>query len=82
MVFRLGYKAIAEIRCVTEERGVGIKGDTPFLHAQLFSLFLQDISGLQDHEFRTRFPESPALLYQVRLGDEKLQVCIHKGCQW
>ncbi|XP_020314964.1 actin-related protein 8 isoform X1 [Oncorhynchus kisutch] len=33
----------------------------------------QDISGLQDHEFRTRFPESPALLYQVRLGDEKLQ---------
>uniref|UniRef100_A0A667XB72 Actin-related protein 8 n=2 Tax=Myripristis murdjan TaxID=586833 RepID=A0A667XB72_9TELE len=33
----------------------------------------QDISGLQDHEFRTRFPEAPALLYQVRLGDEKLQ---------
>ncbi|KAM4610829.1 actin-related protein 8 isoform 1-T1 [Polymixia lowei] len=33
----------------------------------------QDISGLQDHEFRTCFPESPALLYQVRLGDEKLQ---------
>ncbi|AWP09428.1 putative actin-related protein 8 [Scophthalmus maximus] len=33
----------------------------------------QDISGLQDHEFQTRFPESPALLYQVRLGDEKLQ---------
>lgn len=34
----------------------------------------QDISGLQDHEFQTRFPEAPALLYQVRLGDEKLQV--------
>lgn len=33
----------------------------------------QDISGLQDHEFRTRFPESQALLYQLRLGDEKLQ---------
>ncbi|XP_028850073.1 actin-related protein 8 [Denticeps clupeoides] len=33
----------------------------------------QDISGLQDHEFRTRFPESPTLLYQIRLGDEKLQ---------
>lgn len=34
----------------------------------------QDTSGLQDHEFQTRFPEAPALLYQVRLGDEKLQV--------
>uniref|UniRef100_A0A3Q1CT58 Actin-related protein 8 n=1 Tax=Amphiprion ocellaris TaxID=80972 RepID=A0A3Q1CT58_AMPOC len=33
----------------------------------------QDMSGLQDHEFQTRFPEAPALLYQVRLGDEKLQ---------
>uniref|UniRef100_A0A3Q2C7B5 Actin-related protein 8 n=1 Tax=Cyprinodon variegatus TaxID=28743 RepID=A0A3Q2C7B5_CYPVA len=33
----------------------------------------QDISGLQDHEFQTRFPETPALLYQIRLGDEKLQ---------
>ncbi|XP_048873765.1 actin-related protein 8 [Brienomyrus brachyistius] len=33
----------------------------------------QDISGLQDHEFRTRFPDSPTLLYQLRLGDEKLQ---------
>ncbi|XP_016348539.1 LOW QUALITY PROTEIN: actin-related protein 8-like [Sinocyclocheilus anshuiensis] len=33
----------------------------------------QDISGLQDHEFRTRFPDSPVLLYQLRLGDEKLQ---------
>uniref|UniRef100_A0A3B4YQG9 Actin related protein 8 n=1 Tax=Seriola lalandi dorsalis TaxID=1841481 RepID=A0A3B4YQG9_SERLL len=33
----------------------------------------QDTSGLQDHEFQTRFPEAPALLYQVRLGDEKLQ---------
>lgn len=36
--------------------------------------FQQDISGLQDHEFQTRFPEAPALLYQIRLGDEKLQV--------
>uniref|UniRef100_A0A4W6C4M6 Actin related protein 8 n=1 Tax=Lates calcarifer TaxID=8187 RepID=A0A4W6C4M6_LATCA len=34
----------------------------------------QDISGLQDHEFQTRFPEAQALLFQVRLGDEKLQV--------
>ncbi|KAM6976476.1 actin-related protein 8 [Aplochiton taeniatus] len=33
----------------------------------------QDMSGLQDHEFRTRFPESPTLLYQLRLGDEKMQ---------
>uniref|UniRef100_A0A3Q3X7J4 Uncharacterized protein n=1 Tax=Mola mola TaxID=94237 RepID=A0A3Q3X7J4_MOLML len=33
----------------------------------------QDISGLQDHEFQTRFPEAPAFLYQVRLGDEKLE---------
>ncbi|XP_051526120.1 actin-related protein 8 [Myxocyprinus asiaticus] len=33
----------------------------------------QDISGLQDHEFRTRFPDCPVLLYQLRLGDEKLQ---------
>uniref|UniRef100_A0A671R0V9 Actin-related protein 8 n=1 Tax=Sinocyclocheilus anshuiensis TaxID=1608454 RepID=A0A671R0V9_9TELE len=33
----------------------------------------QDISGLQDHEFRTCFPDSPVLLYQLRLGDEKLQ---------
>ncbi|XP_061592580.1 actin-related protein 8 isoform X2 [Cololabis saira] len=33
----------------------------------------QDISGLQDHEFQTRLPEAPALLYQIRLGDEKLQ---------
>uniref|UniRef100_A0A8B9L9S2 Actin-related protein 8 n=1 Tax=Astyanax mexicanus TaxID=7994 RepID=A0A8B9L9S2_ASTMX len=33
----------------------------------------QDICGLQDHEFRTRFPESPVLLYQLRIGDEKLQ---------
>lgn len=37
-------------------------------------LFPQDISGLQDHEFQTRFPDAPALLYQVRLGDEKIQV--------
>lgn len=34
----------------------------------------QDISGLQDHEFQIRHPDSPALLYQFRLGDEKLQV--------
>ncbi|KAL7827600.1 hypothetical protein SRHO_G00333180 [Serrasalmus rhombeus] len=33
----------------------------------------QDICGMQDHEFRSRFPDSPVLLYQLRLGDEKLQ---------
>ncbi|XP_071982808.1 actin-related protein 8 isoform X1 [Engystomops pustulosus] len=33
----------------------------------------QDICGLQDHEFQVRHPDSPALLYQMRLGDEKLQ---------
>lgn len=38
----------------------------------------QDISGLQDHEFQIRHPDSPALLYQFRLGDEKLQVIY--GC--
>ncbi|OCT58062.1 hypothetical protein XELAEV_18002559mg [Xenopus laevis] len=36
----------------------------------------QDISGLQDHEFQVRHPGSPALLYQLRLGDEKLQAPI------
>ncbi|XP_046896340.1 actin-related protein 8 [Hypomesus transpacificus] len=40
---------------------------------EVFCHLDQDISGLQDHEFRTRFPEAPALLYQIRLGDEKLQ---------
>uniref|UniRef100_A0A672MU69 Actin related protein 8 n=1 Tax=Sinocyclocheilus grahami TaxID=75366 RepID=A0A672MU69_SINGR len=38
-----------------------------------FCHLYQDISGLQDHEFRTCFPDSPVLLYQLRLGDEKLQ---------
>ncbi|XP_069592807.1 actin-related protein 8 isoform X2 [Ranitomeya imitator] len=33
----------------------------------------QDVCGLQDHEFQVRRPDSPALLYQMRLGDEKLQ---------
>ncbi|XP_053326025.1 actin-related protein 8 [Spea bombifrons] len=33
----------------------------------------QDISGVQDHEFQVRHPDAPALLYQFRLGDEKLQ---------
>ncbi|XP_053576718.1 actin-related protein 8 [Bombina bombina] len=33
----------------------------------------QDICGLKDHEFQVRHPDSPALLYQLRLGDEKLQ---------
>ncbi|XP_013912406.1 PREDICTED: actin-related protein 8 [Thamnophis sirtalis] len=33
----------------------------------------QDLSGLKDHEFQVRHPDSPALLYQLRLGDEKLQ---------
>lgn len=42
----------------------------------------QDISGLQDHEFQTRFPEAPALLYQVRLGDEKLQVLVYFRLCW
>uniref|UniRef100_A0A8C8A5Q9 Actin related protein 8 n=1 Tax=Oryzias sinensis TaxID=183150 RepID=A0A8C8A5Q9_9TELE len=40
---------------------------------EIFCHLNQDISGLQDHEFQTRFPEAPALLYQIRLGDEKLQ---------
>ncbi|XP_056454435.1 actin-related protein 8 isoform X1 [Gadus chalcogrammus] len=40
---------------------------------ELFCHLNQDISGLQDHEFRMRFPEAPALLYHIRLGDEKLQ---------
>uniref|UniRef100_A0A8C4IPM7 Actin-related protein 8 n=1 Tax=Dicentrarchus labrax TaxID=13489 RepID=A0A8C4IPM7_DICLA len=40
---------------------------------EIFCHLDQDISGLQDHEFQTRLPESPALLYQVRLGDEKLE---------
>lgn len=40
-----------------------------------FSMFYyQDLSGLKDHEFQVRHPDSPALLYQLRLGDEKLQV--------
>ena len=43
-----------------------------FIYSSFF--IPQDISGLQDHEFRTRFPEAPALLYHIRLGDEKLQV--------
>ncbi|XP_072328584.1 actin-related protein 8 isoform X1 [Scyliorhinus torazame] len=33
----------------------------------------QDISGIQDHEFKVRQPDSPALLFQLRQGDEKLQ---------
>ncbi|XP_032825583.1 actin-related protein 8 [Petromyzon marinus] len=33
----------------------------------------QDISGFQDHEFQVRQPDSVALLYQFKLGDEKLQ---------
>lgn len=42
----------------------------------------QDISGLQDHEFQIRHPDSPALLYQFRLGDEKLQVTSRRMCSW
>lgn len=42
--------------------------------SKCFSGSNQDISGLQDHEFQTRFPEAPAFLYQIRLGDEKLEV--------
>uniref|UniRef100_A0A4W3GXH7 Actin-related protein 8 n=1 Tax=Callorhinchus milii TaxID=7868 RepID=A0A4W3GXH7_CALMI len=33
----------------------------------------QDISGIRDHEFKIRRPDSPVLLYQLRQGDEKLQ---------
>uniref|UniRef100_A0A8C4NC82 Actin related protein 8 n=1 Tax=Eptatretus burgeri TaxID=7764 RepID=A0A8C4NC82_EPTBU len=33
----------------------------------------QDISGIQDHEFKLRLPDSPPLLYRLKLGDEKLQ---------
>uniref|UniRef100_A0A8C5WKG0 Actin-related protein 8 n=2 Tax=Leptobrachium leishanense TaxID=445787 RepID=A0A8C5WKG0_9ANUR len=33
----------------------------------------QDVCGIQDHEFQVRRPDAPALLYQMRLGDEKLQ---------
>lgn len=49
--------------------------DCQLLHTlkETFCHLDQDICGLQDHEFQTRFPEAPALLYQIRLGDEKLQ---------
>ncbi|KAM5148377.1 actin-related protein 8 isoform 2-T2 [Mantella aurantiaca] len=40
---------------------------------ETFTHLDQDICGLQDHEFQVRHPNSPALLYQMRLGDEKLQ---------
>ncbi|XP_072277039.1 actin-related protein 8 [Pyxicephalus adspersus] len=40
---------------------------------ETFTHLDQDICGLQDHEFQVRRPDSPALLYQMRLGDEKLQ---------
>uniref|UniRef100_UPI00358F88E1 actin-related protein 8 n=1 Tax=Myxine glutinosa TaxID=7769 RepID=UPI00358F88E1 len=33
----------------------------------------QDISGIQDHEFKLRLPDSLPLLYRLKLGDEKLQ---------
>ncbi|CAB1420015.1 unnamed protein product [Pleuronectes platessa] len=54
---------------------LGSRLDTQLLQQlkETFCHLNQDISGLQDHEFQTRFPEAPALLYQVRLGDEKLQ---------
>ncbi|XP_067268978.1 actin-related protein 8 isoform X2 [Pseudorasbora parva] len=54
---------------------LGNKLDSVLLHQlkESFCHLDQDISGLQDHEFRTRFPDSPVLLYQLRLGDEKLQ---------
>ncbi|CAI9549438.1 unnamed protein product [Staurois parvus] len=40
---------------------------------ETFTHLDQDICGLQDHEFQVRRPDAPALLYQLRLGDEKLQ---------
>ncbi|XP_029456757.1 actin-related protein 8 isoform X1 [Rhinatrema bivittatum] len=40
---------------------------------ETFAHLDQDISGLKDHEFQIRRPDAPALLYQLRLGDEKLQ---------
>ncbi|XP_062248080.1 actin-related protein 8 [Platichthys flesus] len=54
---------------------LGSRLDTQLLQQlkETFCHLNQDISGLQDHEFQTRFPEAPTLLYQVRLGDEKLQ---------
>ncbi|MEE6501707.1 hypothetical protein FKM82_004301 [Ascaphus truei] len=40
---------------------------------ETYSHLDQDVSGLKDHEFQVRHPDAPALLYQFRLGDEKLQ---------
>ncbi|CAH2313116.1 actin-related 8 [Pelobates cultripes] len=40
---------------------------------ETFAHLDQDVCGLQDHEFQVRHPDAPALLYQLRLGDEKLQ---------
>lgn len=40
---------------------------------ETFTHLDQDICGLQDHEFQVRRPDAPAFLYQMRLGDEKLQ---------
>ncbi|XP_015671693.1 actin-related protein 8 [Protobothrops mucrosquamatus] len=42
-------------------------------HNTRIQRLLLDLSGLKDHEFQVRHPDSPALLYQLRLGDEKLQ---------
>ncbi|ELV10361.1 Actin-related protein 8 [Tupaia chinensis] len=52
-----------------EQRGV----KRPIVPALVPESLQEDISGLQDHEFQIRHPDSPALLYQFRLGDEKLQ---------
>ncbi|XP_068109767.1 actin-related protein 8 [Hyperolius riggenbachi] len=43
---------------------------------ETFTHLDQDICGLQDHEFQIRRPDSPVLLYQMRLGDEKLQAAM------
>ncbi|XP_069499736.1 actin-related protein 8 isoform X2 [Ambystoma mexicanum] len=40
---------------------------------ETFTHLDQDISGLKDHEFQVRHPDSPTLLYQLRIGDERLQ---------
>lgn len=60
--------------CLHVPHAIDTKGIFAYKISSIERLFKQDICGLQDHEFRTRFPESPVILYQVRLGDEKLQV--------
>lgn len=40
---------------------------------ETFTHLDQDNSGMKDLEFQIRHPDSPTLLYQFRLGDERLQ---------